>query len=178
MVERHRYSLWTKGKRIIRYGYCRLIRLQSTPSQMARGLGVGVFAGSFPFFGFQTLIGVTLAVPFRGNPMMAALGTWISNPLTYVPLFVFNFKLGCWILRLEDMGLNLSTIKSLEAWQEWGMSSIAAFMAGCVVTGVTLGVLSYWGSLVWFRRQKQQRLQRLRSQVRSDQGTTPVSRVG
>ena len=28
----------------------------------------------------------------RGNIYLAALGTWISNPLTYVPLYYFNYK--------------------------------------------------------------------------------------
>ena len=71
---------------------------EGTPGQRARGLAAGVFCGCFPFFGFQTLLGIGLASVVRGNHLLAAAGTWISNPFTYVPLFWFNYRLGALIL--------------------------------------------------------------------------------
>ncbi|MFS8808493.1 DUF2062 domain-containing protein, partial [Synechococcus sp. R6-10] len=79
-------------KRWLRYLYLRLLRLQSSPKEIARGLAVGVFAGCFPIFGFQTLAALVLAVPFRGNKLAAAAGTWVSNPFTYVPIYAFNYQ--------------------------------------------------------------------------------------
>lgn len=176
MAVKRRYSLWVKSKRILRYGYYRLLRLQSTPGQMARGLGVGVFAGSFPFFGFQTLLGISLAIPFRGNALMAAAGTWVSNPLTYVPIYVFNFKLGCWLLNIDGMGLNLSTFQSLAAWREWGLDFILALMVGSLAVGLVLGFLAYWGSLTWLQRYKQRRHQHWQ-RSHSASPVSPPSRV-
>jgi uncharacterized protein (DUF2062 family) len=54
---------------------------EGSPFQRALGLGVGIFSGCFPFFGLQTLMGVFLAKIFKGNSILAAVGTWISNPL-------------------------------------------------------------------------------------------------
>jgi hypothetical protein len=85
-------------KRWLRYLYLRLLRLQSSPKEIARGLAVGVFAGCFPIFGFQTLAALVLAVPFRGNKLAAAAGTWVSNPFTYVPIYAFNYQVGEWLL--------------------------------------------------------------------------------
>ena len=51
--------------------------------------------GCFPFFGLQTLLGMALASLVRGNHLLAAAGTWISNPFTYLPLYWFNYNLGC-----------------------------------------------------------------------------------
>ena len=65
-----------------------------SPFFNAKGLAIGVFSGCFPFFGFQTLIGVFLAKLFKGNIFLAAIGTWISNPFTYIPLYYFNYKVG------------------------------------------------------------------------------------
>lgn len=55
---------------------------EGSHGQRARGLAAGVCCGCFPFFGLQTLL--------------AAAGTWISHPLTYVPLYWFNDQLGGW----------------------------------------------------------------------------------
>ena len=62
---------------------------EGSPSMRALGLGVGIFSGCFPFFGLQTLMGVFLAKILKGNSILAAVGTWISNPFTYVPLYFF-----------------------------------------------------------------------------------------
>ena len=63
-----------------------------SPLFNAKGLAIGVFSGCFPFFGFQTLIGVFFAKLAKGNIVLAAIGTWISNPFTYIPLYYFNYK--------------------------------------------------------------------------------------
>ena len=67
---------------------------EGTPGERARGVAVGIFSGSFPFFGLQSLMGVLLASWFKGNHLMAVAATWISNPFTYVPLYWFNYKIG------------------------------------------------------------------------------------
>ena len=65
-----------------------------SPFFNAKGLAIGVFSGCFPFFGFQTLIGIFFAKIAKGNIALAAIGTWISNPFTYIPLYYFNYKVG------------------------------------------------------------------------------------
>ena len=71
-----------------------LFRSQNgSPFFNAKGLAIGVFSGCFPFFGFQTLMGVFFAKIAKGNIVLAAIGTWISNPFTYIPLFILTIKL-------------------------------------------------------------------------------------
>jgi uncharacterized protein (DUF2062 family) len=53
-----------------------------------------VFTGCLPFFGLQIVLGVALAAAIRGNRMLAAAGTWISNPLTTLPICWMNYQLG------------------------------------------------------------------------------------
>ncbi len=71
---------------------------EGSPGERARGLAFGVFAGCFPFFGLQTILGIALASLFKGNRVLAVAGTWISNPITYIPLYLFNYEIGCLIL--------------------------------------------------------------------------------
>jgi uncharacterized protein (DUF2062 family) len=68
--------------------------LKGTPKALARGLACGVFAGLFPFAGSQTVLALLLAFILRGNKILAAVGPWISNPFTSVPIYVFNFQVG------------------------------------------------------------------------------------
>ena len=85
-----------RSKRDINYKkILSLFRHQNgSPLFNAKGLAIGVFSGCFPFFGFQTLIGIFFAKLVKGNIVLAAIGTWISNPFTYVPLYYFNYKVG------------------------------------------------------------------------------------
>lgn len=129
-------------KRWLRYLYLRLLRLQSSPKEIARGLAVGVFAGCFPIFGFQTLAALVLAVPFRGNKLAAAAGTWVSNPFTYVPIYAFNYQVGEWLLGSRAV---LPTTELVAAtwqnWMQWGLEMSGTLFVGCAFVG-------FWGSLV------------------------------
>lgn len=87
---------WVKSR--LRGWLLWLWQQEGSHGQRARGLAAGVFCGCFPFFGLQTLLGIALATALRGNHLFAAAGTWISNPLTYVPLYWFNDQIGTWLL--------------------------------------------------------------------------------
>ena len=76
------------------HGLQGLWRHEGSPGHRARGLAAGVFTGCLPFFGLQIVLGVALAAAIRGNRMLAAAGTWISNPLTTLPICWMNYQLG------------------------------------------------------------------------------------
>ncbi|MEC4805466.1 MAG: DUF2062 domain-containing protein [Jaaginema sp. PMC 1079.18] len=135
-----------------RYFYYRLIRLRDRPHRIARGLAVGVFAGCFPFFGLQTITGVLLATLLRGNRFVAVAGTWISNPLTYVPIFAFNFHVGQQLLRSHDLSIDdISDWESLD-FAELGPQFVGTLLTGCAVVGFGLAIASYFSSLYLFKR--------------------------
>jgi hypothetical protein len=149
---RRAWSRW------LRYWYYRLIRLQSSSEAIARGLAVGVFAGLFPFFGLQTLMGVALAFLVRGNKLMAAAGTWISNPLTDIPIFLFNFQVGQWLLSRHQEPLDFTAIQSWNSVLELGTEIASSLLLGSLVMGTGLGILSYFLGLWFVRTMRQRRL--------------------
>ncbi len=117
---------------------------EGSPSKRALGLGVGIFSGCFPFFGLQTLMGVFLAKILKGNTILAAVGTWISNPFTYVPLYYFNYKLGSLMLNKEKIIVDFSHITTNELWyQGWYLSS--RLILGSICMGLLAGVVSGLG---------------------------------
>lgn len=108
----------------------------------------------FPLFGIQTIIGVAIALRIKGNPLMAAGGTWISNPLTYLPIYAFNYRLGCLILGRPSVKL-FTDVESLRSWLETGADVGTALMLGSFVTGSIFGILSYFISLPMIRRTRE-----------------------
>lgn len=134
----------TYWRRLLRYFYIRFLRMQGSPQAIARGIAAGVFAGSFPLLGFQTIIGVAIAALVRGNKIMAAVGTWISNPLTYVPIFALNFHVGCWLLRLPDDIVMPSSSAGMDEWMSLGMSATAALLVGSFMVGIVASLIAYY----------------------------------
>ncbi|MGK7940480.1 MAG: DUF2062 domain-containing protein [Crocosphaera sp.] len=149
--KRHRSRL----RRSWRYFYLRFVRLRGTPGYISRGLACGVFAGCFPLFGLQTVIGVLLAVIFRGHKLAAAAGTWISNPLTYVPIFAFNYKVGELLLGL---GIKENPVTLPDNWESWsqlkaaGLVFLITLFFGCFVVGLLTSVVAYLLSVEFFSR--------------------------
>ena len=117
---------------------------KGSPSQRALGFGVGIFSGCFPFFGLQTLMGVFLAKIFKGNSIFAALGTWISNPFTYVPLYYLNYRLGSLLLNRDEDIVDLSHITTNDLWfQGWHVSS--RLLMGSICVGILTGIIGGLG---------------------------------
>lgn len=151
------FAYW-RVRRIGRYWYCRLTRMSDSPERLARGLAVGIFAGFFPFVGTQSILAIALALPFRANKLAAALGTWVSNPLTYLPLCLFSFKVGCVLLGVSadfsSEGLSL-TETLLTVKEEF----LSALFLGCLVSGLVASLIGYWVAFRLIRSWRQRRIQ-------------------
>jgi len=137
-----------RSKKNINYKKILSLFLQQNGSPFfnAKGLAIGVFSGCFPFFGIQTLIGLFLAKLFKGNLFLAAVGTWISNPLTYIPLYYFNYKVGAIFLKSPP---NISLEKNLGISDLWDQGSIFSIrlIIGSSFVGLFLALIS--GTIVF-----------------------------
>jgi hypothetical protein len=146
--------------RSFRLAYLKLIRLQDNPKVIATGLAVGVFAGSFPFFGMQTLVAIALAFMLRGSKVAAAAATWISNPITYVPFYIFNYKVGKLVLGVEE-NLNFTLdLESFTYFRQLGAKFAITLLIGCFVVGSILGIITYIASFRFFQRLHRRKLKR------------------
>ena len=118
-----------------------------SPFFNAKGLAIGVFSGCFPFFGFQTLIGVFFAKLAKGNIFLAAIGTWISNPFTYIPLYYFNYKIGSIFLNNFSNNIIEKNLVIDDLWKQGGIFSLRLLLGSSFV-GFLLALIS--GSIVFF----------------------------
>jgi uncharacterized protein (DUF2062 family) len=102
----------------------------------------------------QIVLGVGLASLVRGNHLLAAAGTWISNPLTSLPLYWFNYQVGAWILGPGPGFPSLQQVQENGLW-DLGLSFTSRLMLGSTV----VGLLSAWliGGLYFTMLKRRQR---------------------
>jgi len=92
---------WTRAFQYVQH---RLSRLPGTPESIARGIFVGALTAFTPFFGIHFVIAAVLAKMVRGNILAALIGTFVGNPLTYVPIALVSLEFGHFMLGTEMRG--------------------------------------------------------------------------
>mgnify|MGYP001329181823 FL=1 len=144
-------------KLIKEFNYKKILSLiwqqDGSPFVKAKGTAVGVFSGCFPFFGFQTLMGVSLAKVLNGNLFLAAIGTWISNPVTYIPLYILNYKIGSFIFNDNQSKFIDPILIKDQFWQQ-GSFFISRIIVGSTVIGLILGFFSGILTYYFFKLKK------------------------
>ena len=136
-------GIFARLKRFVRYWYLRLVRIQATPHNAAIGLAAGVFIGLLPVLPFQTVLAIALAFIVRGSKIAAALGTWISNPLNWAPLYFAFYKIGKAIVPFDVPSFHHADLEMAEMIQV-GWKFFAAMMAGGLVIAIPLSIVSYF----------------------------------
>ena len=126
-----------------RYYYLRLILLPDTPHKVALGLAIGIFVGLTPTVLLQTMIAVPIAWLLRGSKVAAAIGVWVSNPLTIPPLYAAFFYVGRMISpfgRQTSLPPNWTVHDLMVAG---GDAALAGIIGGMAI-GVVAAPLMYW----------------------------------
>lgn len=137
---------------------------------VARGVAIGLFVAFIPL-PLQMLLAALLAIFTHSNLPIAVALTWITNPITFLPINYFIYRVGKWILNdpvttfvMKDFdwhGKPWSEIGThFLQWME-GMS--IAFLIGLPIVAITLSFLGYvlihfiWKVSVysrWYQRKK------------------------
>ena len=128
---------------------------RSVPRGVALGIVVGVM---IPVA--QTVFAALLALPTRANVPVAALTTFITNPLTTPPIWVAAYWIGSWLLKIDPVNERVES--EAMGWLQWLLSDAAPATAlGLLVIsaiGAALGYLlasfgwRWWIGRKWTRR--------------------------
>ena len=129
----------------LRKGLRWLLAQRGTPGRQARGLAAGIFCGCFPLFGIQTILGILLANFLKGNKVLAAIGTWISNPFTSLPLYWLNYEIGRGLLKTQTNIFNPINVNHQDLWSHgWTITTrilIGSTFVGSVTALVSGGII-------------------------------------
>ena len=133
------------------------LKQKGSPLFNAKGLAIGVFCGCFPFFGFQTLLGLFIAKVAKANLLLAAIGTWISNPFTYIPLYFFNYKVGAFLLKTSPDIIFDQNLLINDLWKQGSFFTLRLIL-GSALVGLLLAFIS--GSIVFFIYKRKLKMKR------------------
>lgn len=108
---------------------------------------LGLFVAFMPTPG-HTLIGALLALALRINIPVAALSTWVSNPLTMGPMYYFAYRFGAKLL-----GRPVKPFSFELSWDWLAHTFVTIWqpmLLGCVLLGGALAVVGYFSlDLLW-----------------------------
>lgn len=141
---------WTQPRRIA----SELLALDDSPHAIAAGAAVGIWLGLTPTVGIQMVLVALLAMVCRGwlyfNRTAALLMVYITNPLTVVPIYWFNYRIGASLIGGSSSRDELADALSYDSFSEWwdSVSTLAMqigppLLVGSLVVATLGAVLMY-----------------------------------
>jgi uncharacterized protein (DUF2062 family) len=107
---------------------------------------VGFFFGVSFFWGFQIVLAVLTSYMVRGNKVVAAAMTAVSNPLTTLPLYSLCYFIGHWITGGNEEHPDFTSIHSLEGFLELGPRFFVTMLVGTTLVGLIGALAVYFSS--------------------------------
>ena len=84
---------------------------------------------------------------------MAIIGTWISNPMTYLPLYWFNYEVGCLLLGDNLTQERLNGFQQGGFWSQ-GLSFSMRLFIGSAIVGVIFSLITGLACYIGIKRSK------------------------
>lgn len=107
---------------------------------VTRAFSLGLFIAFIPI-PVHLLLGAGLALLLRLNVPASIAGTFLVNPLTMVPMYVFAYWCGC---RLLDVSVEPIVFEMSWTWLTTTLVPIwKPFLLGCFVLGLASAVIGY-----------------------------------
>jgi uncharacterized protein (DUF2062 family)/trans-aconitate methyltransferase len=113
------------------------------PAREAAAIGLGVFIGCSPLYGFHLLICVAVGWCLGLNRLKMYLAANVSNPFVAPFLILTELQTGAWMRRDDLHALTIDAVRQLDPW-----SFAADLIVGSLVVGTVLGLLS--GTATYF----------------------------
>ncbi len=128
----HRPNLWHFNRRSVSLAFA-----------------IGFWAMYTPPLPWQMAIAGVLAIYFNANLPIAVALVWITNPVTWIPMYFVAYKAGAWVLGQGSFQFEqFSQLFSIEKAWELG----APLLLGCFILMNLGAVLGYFGVQFLWRR--------------------------
>ena len=106
------------------------------PVREACAIGVGLFIGCSPFYGFHLPISWVCGRLLGLNRLKVYLAANISNPFVAPVLLLAEIQTGAWLRTGSFMPLTLQTVRSVSPWQFGADLLIGSAVIGCALGGL------------------------------------------
>ena len=112
------------------------------PWRDSAAIGIGVFIGCLPVYGFHLLVCTAAGTMFRLNRLKMYIAANISNPLVAPWLILLEIQTGAWLRRGSFHPLTIETARTLSLASAGADLAIGGVAVGAVLGGLT-GAMTY-----------------------------------
>ena len=128
MTEKTKLKWWSGPREILRY----ILGLDDTHHSIALGTTIGMFIGMTPTVGIQMIIVMIVAFLtkpfFHFNRVAALITVYISNPLTMVPIYYLDYKVGTLFFESDYTLEHFERILHYESFAGWWETIVDLFV--------------------------------------------------
>lgn len=149
LVRRYR---WQKTKRLFRR---QLVSREHSVAHIAFSAGFGVFIGIVPIWGYQLIVGITLAHLMKLNKAIVFITANISIPPMIPVILYLSFRTGRWLTDSPAITVSMNTIS-----MNFVKHNLYQYLVGSVFLAVATGIavtLLVWLTVAVMRRNRTQR---------------------
>lgn len=142
---------WTLNPRVLLRS---ILMLDDSAHSIALGTAIGMFIALTPTVGIQMLMVVCLAFVtrplFRFNQIASLITVYISNPLTIVPIYWFDYKIGTYFVGGSLTQKDFARILEFEGFSGWWETVTqlllevgSPLIIGSLIVGSFFGLITY-----------------------------------
>ncbi|PJB13796.1 MAG: DUF2062 domain-containing protein, partial [Flavobacteriales bacterium CG_4_9_14_3_um_filter_32_8] len=119
------------------------IKAEESNLKKAISIGFGIFMGLFPIWGFQLLVGITLAVLFKLNKVLFITAANISVPPAIPFIIYFSYLIGAPFFQnnIQITSLENLTLAAIHL-------NIVQYAVGAVILAVVAGIIAFLTTLI------------------------------
>lgn len=121
---------------------------EDSAEKKAASIGLGVFMGIAPVWGFQTALVITLSVFFRLNKILAFAFSNISFP-PFIPIIIYASLLTGGMLMPTDLAHSLFSLENISF--DTIQKHIYQYIVGSLMLALIMGLLAGFGSYLLFK---------------------------
>lgn len=148
--------------------------LDDPPHKIAMGLALGIFIGFVPIMGIQMAVVLPFALLFRANKTAAIGGVWVTNPVTVIPIYYLDYKIGELIVTYPPLTWGdfkgLFSQMTLHRFLELGEAILVPLFVGGMFVGVVAAIPTYF-----ITRRLVIRSRERKARARAKRGETPAA---
>ncbi|MGZ8973378.1 DUF2062 domain-containing protein [Methylomagnum sp.] len=116
---------------------------------VSRAFAIGLWAMYTPPLPWQQVIAAIGAIYFSANLPIAVALVWITNPLTWLPMYYFAYEVGAYAMGSQTFSFDqFSGLFSIEKAMELG----TPLLVGCFILMNLGAVIGYFGIQYLWRR--------------------------
>ena len=150
MSQQKELHWWSSPRTLLRT----ILMLDDTAHSIALGTAIGMFIAMTPTVGIQMILVMLVALLtspfFQFNRVAALITVYVSNPITLVPIYWFDYKVGTLFIDDQAATWDFAGILQYNNFQEWWETIVKLFVdigppliVGSLIVSTICGVVTY-----------------------------------